>query len=305
MINYSIIIPHYNSVEMLRKCLASIPERKDIQIIVVDDNSDSREVDFNHFPGLERNNVEVVFSKKRDGGAGYARNQGLKVAQGKWLYFVDADDFLPNNCFEILDQYLDSDFDIVYFNADSIYIDTGKQARRHVGIQTSVMKAISLNQKEEYDRLRFGWIYPVAKLIKRKITEGIFFDEVSCANDVMFSVKTAAVANKIAVNSNVAYIITVSKGSITNRQNINFDLTRLEVRLRMSQFLKSIGMSKFQLSSMYLYINCCMHGTRHAWIASYLYFKYKVNPFIGCTHWIKTIIDMMKNKDLMKKYVTD
>ena len=47
--NYSIIIPHKNIPELLQRCLDSIPKREDIQIIVVDDNSDTNKVDFNSF----------------------------------------------------------------------------------------------------------------------------------------------------------------------------------------------------------------------------------------------------------------
>ena len=59
MINYSIIIPHKNIPNLLQRCLDSIPNREDVQIIVVDDNSDPNIVDFDKFPGLNRSNVEV------------------------------------------------------------------------------------------------------------------------------------------------------------------------------------------------------------------------------------------------------
>ena len=63
MINYSIIIPHKNIPNLLQRCLDSIPNREDVQIIVVDDNSDPNIVDFDKFPGLNRSNVEVIFTK--------------------------------------------------------------------------------------------------------------------------------------------------------------------------------------------------------------------------------------------------
>ena len=46
MINFSFIIPHKNTPDLLQKCLDSIPRRDDVQIIVVDDNSDADKVDF-------------------------------------------------------------------------------------------------------------------------------------------------------------------------------------------------------------------------------------------------------------------
>jgi glycosyltransferase involved in cell wall biosynthesis len=90
-INYSIIIPHKNIPALLQRCLNSIPRREDIQIIVVDDNSDSNIVDFEHFPGMDEPCVDVVFTKEGKG-AGYARNVGLSKAKGKWL-------FIPENLY--------------------------------------------------------------------------------------------------------------------------------------------------------------------------------------------------------------
>ena len=52
MINYSIIIPHKNIPNLLQRCLDSIPNREDVQIIVVDDNSDPNIVDFDKFPSI-------------------------------------------------------------------------------------------------------------------------------------------------------------------------------------------------------------------------------------------------------------
>ena len=54
---YSIIIPHKNIPVLLQRCLDSIPIRDDIQIVIVDDNSSSEIVDFDNFPGMQRNNT--------------------------------------------------------------------------------------------------------------------------------------------------------------------------------------------------------------------------------------------------------
>ena len=56
----------------------------EIQIIIIDDNSNSESVDFSHFPGNGRKNTEVLFTKEGKG-AGYARNIGLSHARGKWI----------------------------------------------------------------------------------------------------------------------------------------------------------------------------------------------------------------------------
>jgi glycosyltransferase involved in cell wall biosynthesis len=66
----------------------SIPRRKDIQIIAVDDNSDENKVDFSKFPWLDDKHVEV-YIKEEGKGAGYARNVGMEHANGKRLLFAD------------------------------------------------------------------------------------------------------------------------------------------------------------------------------------------------------------------------
>ena len=71
--NYSIIIPHKNTPDLLYRCINSIPQRKDLEIIIVDDNSSENIVDFDNFPGLNRENTTVIFNKAGKG-AGNARN---------------------------------------------------------------------------------------------------------------------------------------------------------------------------------------------------------------------------------------
>ena len=60
MINYSVIIPHKNIPKLLQRCLDSIPVRDDLQVIVVDDNSDLDVVDFSHFPKWSGVNYDFI-----------------------------------------------------------------------------------------------------------------------------------------------------------------------------------------------------------------------------------------------------
>ena len=125
MINYSIIIPHKNIPDLLQRCLDSIPRRDDIQIIIVDDNSNPQKVDFENFPGLGDPCVEVYFTKEGKG-AGYARNVGLKYAKGKWLFFADSDDTYTSSFSKFLTDSKDLVADVVYFKANLINNDVSK-----------------------------------------------------------------------------------------------------------------------------------------------------------------------------------
>ena len=90
---YNIIIPHHNNPILLERCLNSIPERNDIDVIVVDDNSEKQ-----YFVQLEhicKSHSNVQFIPTTEGlGAGYARNIGLQHLHSKWVVFGDADDYL-------------------------------------------------------------------------------------------------------------------------------------------------------------------------------------------------------------------
>ena len=114
MYKFTIIIPHKNIPHLLQRCLYSIPKRDDLQVIIIDDNSDPEIVDFENFPGIGEDNIEVVFTKE-DKGAGYARNIGLKFAKGEWLLFADADDFYNYCINDILDRHINSSCDIILF----------------------------------------------------------------------------------------------------------------------------------------------------------------------------------------------
>ena len=120
---YSIIIPHKNIPSLLQRCLDSIPKRDDLQVIIVDDNSDPSIVDFDHFPGLGQVNTEVYFDKT-DRGAGKARNVGLDHVQGEWVLFADADDCFEDGITYVLEQLKNTAEDLIYFNISTRDIET-------------------------------------------------------------------------------------------------------------------------------------------------------------------------------------
>ena len=149
---YTIIIPHKNSPKLLQRCLDSIPQRNDLHIIVVDDNSDIDKVDFGNFPGLNRNDVEVIFTKEGKG-AGYARNIGLAHTDSEKVIFADADDYFNYCLSDILDEYKEDETDIVFFNrlnVDSFYY-TYSSKRDWYGKLLKKMMKIRKKEKKCFD----------------------------------------------------------------------------------------------------------------------------------------------------------
>ena len=240
MHTFSIIIPHHDIPALLQRCLDSIPDVPEVQVIVVDDNSSEQKVDFMQFPGLSRKYTQCIFDKE-GGGAGHARNIGLKHADGKWLVFADADDFFTKDAFQILGNHKDDPNDIVLFKADGVDSDTLAPSDRH------------LQHNEAVDKARAGFITakeavltvpgPVCKMFRRNYIQqkGIVFDETMAANDVMFVTKATCWAGDEAVttSSDILYVVTTRRNSLFDgyRSNPENFLCRLEVQMRRNKFV--------------------------------------------------------------------
>ncbi|NDV94430.1 glycosyltransferase [Dysgonomonas sp. 521] len=238
MINYSIIIPHLNIPQLLQRCLDSIPRRKDVQIIVVDDNSDPAIVDFEKFPGLNDASVELVFSKEVDKGAGYARNIGMEKAIGKWVLFADADDYFVANMLDILDSYKDEDMDICIFRPGSKEPVTKKRILGY-NIYLDAYFSGDITERD------VASLYPVpwSKMVSRDflLKENIKFEEVLFSNDILWSTKVAVFAQKIICSDTILYIVTARNGSLTTIRTREALQTRFEVSLRRNLYVRSIG----------------------------------------------------------------
>lgn len=225
---YTIIIPHKDIPDQLQRCLNSIPQREDVQVIVVDDNSDPDLVDFDRFPGRDRSDAEIYFTKKGKG-AGYARNTGMKHARGKWLLFADADDFFHDGMLQMLDKWKDTDYDIVFFETDSVDSETLEPKKNR----------LEATSTQNSDMLRYEWSVPWGRMIKHHLVlvNKITFDEVLSFNDVMFSTYCGHYANGIATSSDLLYCSTVRENSISQIQNPSYILDRMIVKIRYHKFL--------------------------------------------------------------------
>ena len=238
----SIIIPHHNIPTLLQRCLDSIPDDRNIQVIVVDDNSDPDIVDFEHFPGEDRKNVEVYLTQEGKG-AGYARNVGLQHAKGEWLLFADADDFFTLSFYELVSRYFDSDVDMVLFKANSVDSETLEPSNRNENINRRIEACLAgkITPKEASVAVQSPW----CKLIRRDFVERnkIYFDEIMASNDTMFSMKVACLATQIEICHKAIYTVTYRLGSLWNSRKNNSKnyLTRLEVQIRRNEYVQQFG----------------------------------------------------------------
>lgn len=106
----SVIMAAYNAEDTIQMALESIPDREDVEIIVVDDGSTDKTAQMVREFGRAR-----LIQHKKNYGLGKALNTGLKESSGEYVVMLDADDdFYPVNFEEIMED-LDGT-DLVYFN---------------------------------------------------------------------------------------------------------------------------------------------------------------------------------------------
>lgn len=237
--NYSVIIPFRDCTDMLRVACASIPVRDDIQIIVIDNAQNPIGADV----VKSFNNPNILYlTSSPTRGAGCARNVGLEKAEGKFLLFLDADDYFTPDAFKAFDAELESDCDIIYFNATSIYLKSGALGNRHDGIDEKIKKAI--NEGNE-DVLRYHFVNPVCKMVRRELVvlNNIQFQEVPASNDLMFSVRSGHYAKKVKAVDKEVYVITIGEigSSLTRTPSLRNEEARFHVMVDWYNFLKSIG----------------------------------------------------------------
>lgn len=126
---YSIIVPAYNAEDYLSECIESIMTQitEEDEVIIVNDGSDDNTAAIADSYSKKYENIRVLHQENK-GNAG-AKNSGLKMALGKWIMFVDADDMLEPDCFSKINEAVDamSEDDVLIFNFSYLFPDGRKE----------------------------------------------------------------------------------------------------------------------------------------------------------------------------------
>lgn len=115
-IKVSVIIPVYNSAQYLTKCIESMLNQtlKEIEIICVDDGStDESLAIIKNYKKLD-SRIKILTQENKY--AGVARNNGMRIAKGEYLFFLDSDDFSSDTLLEkVYFKGKDTNADVVFF----------------------------------------------------------------------------------------------------------------------------------------------------------------------------------------------
>lgn len=274
MINYSFIIPHKNIPDLLRRCVASIPRRDDIEIIIVDDASDSQVVNERTMADvIEQPCVKMIFTKENYGN-GYARNVGLRYATGKWIFFADADDFLMPGALEMLDKYKDSEADVVCFHIcakDCYTLEPCDRGLKYNGyMDQAVAGEISMN------KLLALAVTTWTKMVKRElyIRHDIRFQEdTRILTDLYWAKFLALKAQNIVVSQDVLYCVTERSDRMSHRFVTKAHLKQMyHVTKKINKLVVDNGKDDYVLSLEYILTRIHEHSVALCWKYYFLSF---------------------------------
>ncbi len=197
----SIIVPAYNCQNYIQKCLESLVNQtlKEIEIIIINDGStDSTGTIIDDFAGID-GRIKVVNQTNQKQGA--ARNRGLEIAKGKYISFVDADDYVDLNYFEKMLAAIKRN------NADAAVSSLVRKKNQKEKTQFLFEEEkIILNKDEVYltFKIPYHW-YVTGKLYKKKILENLCFEEGVCYEDVGFLIRAADRINSLVTVPDIKY----------------------------------------------------------------------------------------------------
>ncbi len=231
MYKVSVIIPVYNSEQYLRQLLETIINQtfdfKQIQVIMVDDLSQDNSREIMKEYSDKYSNFTSIFLPENNKVAGIARNEGMKVAEGKYLMFADADDFYPENAFEILynsieekeadfitANYINADYDGTVW--DNPIFDTKKYKDFKLDITDYTKSFFVLNSSA------------CNKIFRKSFVDehGIKFLERVPAEDAFFTTSCFMKSNKVYYVNKAVYCYRQRNQGNKKRKSVSFNCSR-------------------------------------------------------------------------------
>lgn len=242
MIKYSFIVPVYNTEKYLKKCLDSLVNQtyKDFEIIVVNDGSTDKSSSI--ISKYQKKYKNIIVIDKENEGLSMARNRGVQKSSGKYIIFVDSDDYVSNKLLEEVDKKID-DSDILRFQIateDEEYIKINEY---HEEGFESMCGYDAFKYLSSYHFVEPAWCYVIRKnyYIENKFSfkKGVYHEDFGLIPYVIYK------ARKVKSIDYIGYHYVQRNGSIMNNNDYKktvkkaFDM--LEQYKTMRLFAKNIN----------------------------------------------------------------
>lgn len=284
MYKVSVIVPVYNTAEYLDRCLESLVNQtmNEIEIILVNDGStDNSQIIIDRYLKAYPEKVKSII--QNNSGQASARNEGMKIAKGEFIAFVDSDDFIQIDAYENVYNYAKiNDLDIACFDFWEIKGENRYKScyYKNLNCENDIVKYIIYETS------------PWNKIIKRKLIEDnkLKFVENHIYEDLELIPTLVLYTNKIGFINEYYYNYIIRENSTMRKKN--YDDKLKNIYPVMNSLYRKLEKSYYKELE-YLYIEHLLHG------ASMRFMEYKESE-----NEIQTIYKIMKEKfpDWRKNY---
>lgn len=214
-IDVSVIIPVYNAEKTIAKCIDSVLFQKNlsIEIIIINDGSTD---DTSKILSEYQHHTNIKILDQTNSGVSTARNHGLSVASGKYVFFVDSDDILESNLLTPMFEYAEhNSLDLLSCNHKEV------NSTQYKGNQNSSQSFIAINNQIGEKFWQLNPRSACAKLIKKSIIidNNVMFDEkMSLGEDMIFIFEILRHCNSVGLLNGGNYIVqNVNSESLSKR----------------------------------------------------------------------------------------
>ena len=210
----SIVIPIYNAAPYLRKCLDSVVNQtlKNVEIIFIDDGSTDGSSEI--CQEYAAKDSRIIYYKKENEGLAAARQDGIERANGKYVGFVDSDDWLELNMYErMYTEAIKENADIVFCNCffndnetDRMHLKSGVYDRKRIEEEILPRSLANLSPKGTNDVIRWSNCLRLYKLSLIKDNNISFGRKFRRSQDLQLTFETTLCAQKyVSLNDEFLY----------------------------------------------------------------------------------------------------
>lgn len=227
----SIVVPVYNVEKYLEECVNSIFKQtyKNLEIILVDDGS--KDSSSTMCDELAKKDSRVKVIHKENGGLSDARNVGIENSTGKYIQFVDSDDFIEKNMVEILYKDILENKADVTMCSHYIYKDGEKTTdatyKKEIFNKIEVLQEILLDEKVR----SYAW----NKLFKKSLFDEIRFPKGKVFEDIYTISPIFKKSEKVVLNDIPLYYYRQREGSILHNQTNELRLEYIKAALKVNK----------------------------------------------------------------------
>lgn len=227
----SVIIPIYNVEEFLCECLDSVLEQTltGIQVILMDDGSPDGSSEIAKRYAAKYENFQYV--RQQNGGLGNARNNGVKYAEGEYIVFLDADDYVFPEAYEkMYNTAKQNDCDMAVCNVIRCNSKGFKTSTLHDIAFNSIVSVTHITETHSLLWDTTAW----NKMIKREFWDAnsFSFPERMLYEDIPVTIPMHFIANRVAVVKDIGYVWRIRDGASKSITQLSSSVKNLNDRLK-------------------------------------------------------------------------